>query len=297
MMDTKIAWKAVDVPHAASITGVRWVSGREGPVLVASSVLSGPQSRMDSTLVFSNVSARAELLKLPQSVPSIPDWDVSSDKDDRLTFVYTDAGGAINALMLQRPQTGAIAVSTGTPFESYHRPRFIKHAAGSPVLAIQGEDQAIAIAFTDLGAGGYSNHHLLPRCESALAIAGGNGYQLFYKSALPGPPRGNLIARGMLHLAGLDHGFKSSVAPSKPLGDVVVFEYDVERLRDRLAILATTASGTVLKIGEAMHAFDEANPEAMTSPSMLASGGKIYLAALQGAMTNSARVLVAYLPE
>ena len=77
----------------------------------------------------------------------------------------------------------------------------------------------------------------------------------------------------------------------------MVFEYDADLARAGTAILATTAAGTMLKAGNVSRSFNEPFPQDMTSPSVLVAGGRIYVAALERARTQSARVVMAQLSE
>jgi hypothetical protein len=77
----------------------------------------------------------------------------------------------------------------------------------------------------------------------------------------------------------------------------VVFEYDADVARAGTAILATTSAGTMLKVGEVAHGFNEPMPTDMTSPTILVAGGGIYVAALERARSEHARVVMARLSE
>ena len=296
MTNLNIELKPVEVDEISAVTAVRWLNAEKGPVLVASSLKSGLASQMDSTLVFTAVSPpRGELLRVRQSVPSIPDWDVAWDDDQSgPAFVYTDAGGAINALMLHRKTHISAVATEGSRFESYHRPRFVKHAAKLPLLAIRSENEPIF--FNGIVDSGYSRHVALQKCESALLVFYKDGYFLFYKTAAPGAPRGNLISRGILHQVELDRDLKPRAAATKPFGDMPIFEFDVELAGSRSAILATTESGTWLKTGDIIHNFVEPKPQSMTSPSILRVGSQMYIALLEGAMSRDVRILTAEAP-
>jgi hypothetical protein len=294
MENTQINWTTVDATDATTITAVRWLNGKDGPVLVASSLRRGPDGPMDSTLVFSGgAGLRVEMLAARQSLPSQPGWDVAVDAGGAPVFVYTDAGGAINELLLHGAR-GALPVTTGQPFESFHGPRFVKHAPGLPLIAIQDQKQAVIFKSPGTTDGG---HSAILDCETAVALADRDTYHLVYKTGLPGPPRGILILRGALHALELDKGFKVLGKATEPLGGAVVFEYDADLARVGTAILATTVAGTLLKVGDVSRSFNEPFPQSMTSPSVLVAGGRIYMAALERAQTQSARVVMAQLSE
>jgi hypothetical protein len=294
MDNIKINWSPVETADAAAITAVRWLNGKDGPVLVASSRRTGPGGPMDSTMVFSGgPGLRLEMLAAAQSMPSQPDWDVAAGPHGTPVFVYTDAGGAVNALLLHDAR-GALPVTTGKPFESFHRPRFVKHAAGLPLIAIQ--DEKHAVIFMTPGAKD-GVHRAIFDCETALALAHANKYRLIYKTEVAGPPRGNLIVPGALHAVELDKGFTAGNEATEPLPGAVVFEYDADVARMGTAILATTAAGTMLKVGDLVHGFNEPMPRDMTSPSILVAGGGIYVAALERARSEHARVVMARLSE
>src|SRR5437667_1930576 len=111
MENTKINWSTVEAADATAITAVRWLNGKDGPVLVASSRRTGPGGAMDSTIVFSGgAGLRLEMLAAQQSMPSQPDWDVAAGAGGAPVFVYTDAGGAVNALLLHDAR-GALPVT------------------------------------------------------------------------------------------------------------------------------------------------------------------------------------------
>lgn len=294
MENTQIGWSTVEAADAAAITAVRWSNGKDGPALVASSTRRGPGGAMDSTLVFSRgAGLRVEMLAAQQSLPSQPGWDVAVDAGGAPVFVYTDAGGAINELLLHDAR-GPRPITTGKPFESFHGPRFVKHAPGLPLSAIQ--DQTHAVIFKSPGTtdGG---HSAILDCETALALADRDTYHFIYKTRLPGPPRGNSIVRGALHAVDLDKGFTPRTKAAEPLPGAVVFEYDADLARAGTVILATTAAGTTLEAGTVSRSFNEPFPQDMTSPSVLVSGGRIYVAALERAQTRSARVVMAQFPE
>ena len=294
MENTQINWSTVEAADATEITAVRWLNGKDGPALVASSVREGPGGAMDSTLVFSGgAGLRVEMLTARQTLPSLPSWDVALDAAGAPVFVYTDAGGAVNELLLHGAR-GALPITTGKPFESFHGPRFVRRAPGLPLIAIQ--DQKHAVIFKSPGTtdGG---HSAILDCERALALARADRYALIYKTVVAGRPRANLIPPGALHFVELDRELKALSKATEPLGGAVVFEYDADLARVGTAILATTAGGTMLKVGDVSRSFNEPLPQNMTSPSVLVAGGRIYVAALERAQTQSARVVMAQLSE
>jgi hypothetical protein len=291
--DTKIAWITVQAADAAAVMAVRWLGGTGAPMLVASARREGRGGPMDSTLVFSSGPAlRGEMLAAAQSLPSQPDWDVAVGASGAPVFVYTDAGGAVNALLLQDARD-VLPVTTGKPFESFQRPRFVKHAAGRPLIAIQNEKSAIFFMTPGIEDGPYRT---LLDCDTALALARVDRYDLLYKMEKAGPPRGNLLAPGSLHAVELDSEFRTLGMATEPLPGAVVYQYDADMADVGTVILATTAIGTMLKVGHVARTFTELLPQEMTSPSVLVARGRIYAAAIERAGTSSARIVMAELP-
>ena len=114
---------------------------------------------------------------------------------------------------------------------------------------------------------------------------------------------GEVIYPGVLRYAALDAGFHSANQPSLPLDGQLIIDFDVCAWGDGIAVFAATPKGYVLATGKLINGVfasgswaDQPHAHPLGSPSILAAGPKLHLAALESAGTPGARVVVAELP-
>ncbi len=242
---------------------------------------------------------KTKLFELPQLLPPPPKWDISSYKKGLLSLVYELAGGALNSLALRRMKHSEFIVTEKHPLNSFSRPRFVKRyksGGDAPITAVCDNKDLVVFQVSETGRfGGYKK---ICECEDGIILRHGEGYELFYKVTTHGPVRGNDISRGVLHHARLRKDFTMVGQPVQLIGNEPIFEFDIDSIRDNVAIFATLESEVVLLLKypetncfSIISTTNEYDETMLSNPAVLVTEDRLHFAILESADTKNARLL------
>jgi hypothetical protein len=215
-------------------------------------------------------------------------WDLAAAAGG-LQLVYTEPASAMVALATRRlPDGEPDRVNRHLDFAVFSRPRFVRHAAGSPLpltaVALLGSPrQASAVAFLPDTDGGYRPHQLLPTVGEGRVLAvqlllePAGGFVMLVLLARPLEPARDGSPAAVLVAQRLDAQLRASGQAWQPLGDTIVHEFDADLAGERLLAFATTAHGWVLAVAGHRAQGEAAN---LRSPIVRADGEALHLAAL-----------------
>jgi len=230
---------------------------------------------------------------LSEVVPAKLQWDVAPSANGDSEIAFGKPGGAINALMLRSASGTMRALSSAYPLQSFSEPRFARSAAHPPDWLTAVVDNRTCVAFP-LGTPS-AQCRTLGECAQGLLVHYGPGFAFIFKTVVPGPVRGNLIAPGRLHSAMLDAELRPTGPPAE-IFDGTIFEFDADVIKGKLVVLATTPRGVVIASEPSPRAKflsrEYEVPATLTSPAVAGSAsGKAILAALDSSGSGPARVV------
>jgi hypothetical protein len=284
---------------------LRLAHGQNGVVLVVSRTSNDPI--LGATTVFSETRPKGSstvwstLATFNQVVPATPVWDISPDAARKLQFVLEVPGGAINSLALHLASGEQRTLTANSPFQSFSSPRFEKLDNSSPewITAVVDNRDCVAISITSQR----PNRSLGP-CSEGLLVRLNKSFLFIYKKTVPGPVRGNNISPGQLFIARLDNnmGVQGLEGSTVLFGGSTVFQFDAGVVGNKVAIVASTASGieaasysdqgTTAKLPQRAY-----GTTAVTSPTIAEVGnGMLLLAAMRSSGKDQQAIVIAEIP-
>lgn len=302
-----LTYRTVEMSEPGSIGALRLLSTTSGLRLLTSTTRAGGGGADAYQTSIRGIplegSGGAEtVLTISHLLPVAPGWDASWEPDHSVSFIYDLAGGAVNSLVLEGGGAEeAVAVSPRYPMESFSSARFVR--SGEPghrgVTAVV--DKARLVWFPPDAAGLSPDYRPLDDCYEGLMISRPGGWLLFCKSLVSGPSRGNVLP-GALRVQLLDPDLNTVGAPSRPFGNLLIYEFDAAWMAAGLAVLAVTERGMALATTPDQDTAYEADlltvsdPAASYSRPSIASGTEqVTFAVLVGEGTADARVILGQL--
>lgn len=243
-----------------------------------------------------------ELLTRPSVVLGIATWDVGFRSDGSSMALMEEGFGGGNGIDVVTPGHSLLGAKTpvkdlwlagqlnAPPYDHYTSPHFVRGPTEGrvPATAMKWGEP---VFFSDVQTlEGLATHPIAVRCIEAMLIAGPGGLTLIYKALADGEPNDNEVNPGRLRAVRLDADRKPASPPVPIFPHTAVFGFDATPLADGVAVAAGTSTGlsvAVISNGpaglEVLGRKEEPLQGKVESPSILAAGGKIHVAVLQGA--------------
>lgn len=309
-----VEFHALSLGDSRAVTSLKLVESNGVVLLYATH--SGPLGS-DLSAARLNVSpVRSEPLGALSALPEKPAWDAAAAKAGSFSVVTTEAGSAISALSIRNTrEEESSRVNRHDGFGVFGAPHFVKGDTGpiSSVALAGGKTQMVLFPLEPDG--GYGKFRILETkiegvVQDARLVRSGKDFMLFAKVMSIGSSMsarreasGKVIYPGVLHYVSLDGTFHSANLPSLPLGGQLIIDFDVCAWGDGIAVFAATPKGYVLATGKLINGVfatgswaEQPHSSSLGSPSIVAAGSKLYLAAIESAGTLAARVVVGELP-
>jgi hypothetical protein len=309
-----VEFHALPLGDSAAVTSLKLVEANGVALLYSSR--SGPLGAKLSVARLNGSPVRTEALGSLSALPEQPEWDAVAGEGGSFSVVTTQAGSAISALSIKNTRGGASTkVNRRDGFGVFGSPHFVKGDPGpiSSVSLVEGRTEMVL--FPREADGGFGKYRKLETAvdgvvQDARLVRSGKDYLLFAKVMSIGSSAsarregsGKVIYPGVLHYVPLEGNFHSTNQPSLPLEGQLIIDFDVCAWGDGIAVFAATPKGYVLATGKLINGVfatgswaDQPHARPLGSPSILAAGSKLHLAALEAVGTPGARVVVAELP-
>jgi hypothetical protein len=301
-----------EIEDSPSITSIKLIETKQGVQLLLSTTKApaanafGYETVILSIPIADDEKTTSRLFVIPQLLPPPPDWDAAVNPDNSYSLVFQSAGGATDNILVMSTDDPVkqTPVPATYPFESFSNPSFVKRYEEDPgrlISAIVDKEQAVL--FLREQGGRYKKQAELCTCSYAVTIKYQNAFMLLHKVEMPGPVRGNDIVPGALYHARLGKDFSPIEAAVESFPGHTIFEFGVDALGDRIAIFATAKEGTFLALGsslteplEIIALEEDLYGEMFSRPAVLITESHIYLAILEDAQTEKARLLMGAFP-
>ncbi len=285
------------VPHPASATlsplSVRLIAlPRPTPV-----VLSAPRDGRPTLALLATAEGS------PQSLPAVihsasTEWDAKASPGG-VAFVLSIKESARSWLSyVPDAASDAVIVSRKYGQAFFDTPHFIKHGESDvPISAMSMiDDTAHFVLFSKEADGGYGQYRIVPvhgegDLEDARLIRSENDYLLYAKFLIPGAGAAH---PGMLYCSRLNTDLQIVRPAARCLGNRIIVDFDADASDGRVAIFATTPTGSLLatgQIGGPLGISEEASAVPLTSASALISGSTVHFAAVAGAASLHSQVV------
>jgi hypothetical protein len=298
----RLPLKPLALPDASRIDGLKLLDTRDGPVLLFSTQERTAQGGYELLIRAAPVNAPARVTKVAaveKLLPARALWDARLNANEKIELVFELAGGAINALMLQDAAGARRSVSAAHPFESFHRPHFVRVALGAlseDVGAVA--DHKSVVVFPDALVSKPPAYVALASSAEGLVGEGVSGWAVL--KALVGGPALFDVMPGQLVLAWTSTVKGPQTGPL-PFPSTLVYEFDAARLGNEVAVFATgTPAALLLSSRPArQRLFDAPDLQwlsRLSQPTMAVGATHLHLAALVEPGTPGARVLYGAIP-
>jgi hypothetical protein len=309
-----VEFRALSLGNSAAVTSLQLVEANRASLLYSTS--SGPLKSHLSAAHLNSSPLQIEPLGSLSRLPEQPAWDAAAAEGGAFSVVTTQSGSAICALSIRNTRRGESSkVNRRDGLGVFGSPHFVKGDSG-PISSVAQVDGETEIVLFPLEAdGGYGKYRKLETridgvVEDARLVRSGKDVLLFAKVMAIGSSMsarreasGEVIYPGVLHYVSLDGNLHSADLPSLPLGRQLILDFDVCAWGDGIAVFAATPKGYLLATGKLIDGvfasgswMDQPYPSPLGSPTILAAGSKLYLAALESIGTPAARVVVGELP-
>jgi hypothetical protein len=308
-----VEFHALPLVDSRAVTSLKLVEAN-GVVLLYSTQ-SGPIGSDLSAVRLGVSPVRSESLGSLNALPEKPAWDAAAEGGS-FSVVTTEAGSAISALSIRNTRgEESSKVNRRDGFGVFGAPHFVKGDPG-PISSVALTGGKTLMVFFPLEAdGGYGKYRTLGTkiegvVQDARLVRSGKDLLLFAKVMSIGSSMsarreasGKVIYPGVLNYVSLDGNLHSANLPSLPLGGQLIIDFDVCAWGDGIAVFAVTPKGYVLATGKLINGVfasgswtEQPHASPLSSPSILAAGSKLHLAAVESIGTPSARVVVGELP-
>ncbi len=303
----------VPLRDAAVVSAVKLVESNGVAMLYATD--AGPLGSDLSLARFPGDAPRIEPLGALSALPERPAWDAMAE-GGAFSVVITEAGSAVSGLAIRNTGSGTLGkVNRRDGFGVFGAPHFVKGDPGpiSSVALLDGKTPVVV--FPREADGGFGKYRQVEAAVEGVAqdarlIRSGKGYSLFVKVMSIGAAAaarrlasGKVIYAGVLVYVPLDEGFRATELPSRPLGGQLIIDFDVCAFHDGVAVFAATPKGYVLAAGKLSNGVyatgtwvEELHKRPLSSPSVLATGGQLHLAAIESMGAPDAQVVMAQVP-
>jgi hypothetical protein len=306
----KILLAPHQVPAPLPISTLKLLDSTQQALFLFSSNPTRPSSGIDYETVVSSVpfeqtgGSPSNLFTIRQLLPSPPSWDVAVDSQRLFSLTYDDASGATYSVLVRSPAGKEFSLVAKNQFESFVSPSFVKRDLDVPaqfLTAIGEKDRGVL--FRRDASGNYLERSKLCDCAALKLLKRSDGFALLYKSVVPGPVRGVSTLPGRLFVAILDRELRTVSSPKELFPGRTIFEFDADTTPERVAIFATSSTGTFLASGPSFSApfntrlVQEQNQGASFSqPTVLLKGSRVCLGVLEGSSPGKTSVLAASVP-
>lgn len=282
-------------PCPEDVFSLRLTERAGSPVLLMASMIDGvPHARESGGAPF-------RLGPRPQSVHA--EWDVRGGDT-----VVSLAGSSICNLFFQ-DGIGEISTSEQDGRPVYQNPRFVRDAAARwRATAISNESPDVVVLLERGAEGRLAVRKLLDAPKNgdfreAVLLRSGAGFVLIHTSYFQGSVRPDAtgalpyrtlwvyetVRQATVVAVPLQGSLEPAGPASRPFGDALVYQLDAAPLGDgRAAVFATTSEGYRVAMGD--RTAEGTVGADLTSPTILACGGSIHLAAI--ATRGSTRAIV-----
>ena len=301
-------------PYPGQVPGGVWIQLLDtsaGPRLLSSDLSEPLPSHSPSrtkvySLPLSGGGPLTEVVDHYQLMPSQERWDATTRPDGRIVAAFTvftggDYGVQVSGKPGARPPDARPPSAPPFPWSvppdlvrksSFQGARFVRGLEGRLVVsALQWGAQPVLFADLQLGESpdeGLSLRELAFKCVDAIFVADREGLGLVYRrppTVRPGTQYD--LIQGEVGYVRLDAALKPILPATVLFPGGVVDEIDATPLADGLAVVVATGTGLgVVTVGRRPGGFevlgrkDVALPGKLRSPSIVAAGGKLLVAAL-----------------
>lgn len=246
----------------------------------------------------------SNLFSIRHLLPPPPSWDVAVDSQQLLLLAYEEASGATYSVLVRSSAGIESSLVAKNQLESFVSPSFVKRDLDRPPQFLTAVSEKYhGVLFRRDASGNYLERSKLCDCVALKLLKRPEGFALLYKSVVPGPVRGTSTLPGRLFLAVLDREFRTVSAPKELFPGRTIFEFDADATPERVAIFATSTTGTFLASGpsfsspfNARSVQEKDQGASLSQPSILLSGSRIFLAVIEGSLAAKTSVLAASVP-
>lgn len=299
-MDIKL--QPLMIKDAASLTRVQLVKQSGLHLLAASghrvSILGNLDGPIDSRPAFEVTSGF-----------ETSTWEAQGLAGGNFSWVYTEAGSAVNWLMTRATGEAKGMRLHSEPFAVYTEPHYVRGQGSEGLItAIHHEGgRARVLLFEKRSATGFAPSWPLDQGRTGITDArllrDSSGFWLFLllppngAMANPQPRKTGMGTRtaGLVEAIRLDQTLKASGSPIRLFGGLPVYEFDAALASDqRVVIFASTAAGAVAAVGVSASELDfEEIPvqPALASPTLLVEQETAHMAAILDLGGNRAAVV------
>ncbi len=288
-----LALRTLHIADAARIDGLKLVEIAGWPTLVYSVQEQGPEGQPQLVIyavAIADLSRVQEIARVDRLLPPPPRWDAQAT-DDGYDLVYEAAAGATDSIVWRNAQGETRLVSMAHPFESFHRPHFVRTASGEPTTDIGATADKKAVVVFSSGAESPAKHVGLAPGDEGL-VGGAGGHWVAAKIATSGPTMFEVLpGRLVVTTSG------ANVAQSIRIPDLIMFEFDAAALGDDVLIFATGNPAVLVRASRPAQLLPitaqarEELPQ-LSRPTLFVGARAIHIAAL--ANPGSERAVVVY---
>lgn len=241
------------------------------------------------------------------SLFGIPGWDVSAPGGGAIGAVWSRPGSAISPLMFGSAQRAA-ELSAHHPMGVFADPRAVRGPGGAGITAVADLDSGRhLVLFRAAGQAGIELPAAGPgQLQRGLLLRHATGHLLWALMLPPGPRaderqdlRGESLPGGVLHVLPLDAGLAPAGAAIQPFGDSWLYEFDADLADGQVQVFATTAQGHRVaraavgaKAADWQRSAERRAQGVLSSPSVLAQGAAMLVAALEALPGQPPRILL-----
>jgi hypothetical protein len=298
----RLSLRPLALPDASRIDGLKLLETGDGPVLLFSTqertALGGYEMLIRAAPV--NDPARVtRVAAVERLLPVPPLWDARLRANGEIELVFELAGGAINALMLQDAAGARRSVSAAHPFESFHRPHFVRVAPGSRSADVGAvADHKAVVVFPDALVSNAPSYVAL--ASGAEGLVGGMVDRWVVLKILVGGPALFDVMPGQLALA-RTAPVRGQQTGAMPFPGTLAYEFDATGLGHEVAVFATGTPAVLLLSARPAEPrlFDAPNLQwlsLLSRPAMAVGATHLHLAALVEPGTPGAVVLYGAIP-
>jgi len=236
-----------------------------------------------------------------------PGWDVSAPGGGAIGAVWSRPGSAISPLLFGSAQRAA-ELTTHYPMGVFADPRAVRGPCGAGITAVADLDSGRSLVlFRNAGQPCIALPSAAPgQVQRGLLLRHAAGHLLWTLTLPPGPRaderqdlRGESLPGGVLHGLPLDAGLAPAGEVIQPFGDTWLYEFDADLADGQVQLFATTAHGHRVaraplgaKAADWQRSDERRAQGGLTSPSVLAQGTDMLVAALEALPGQPPRILL-----
>ena len=297
-----IPLRPLAIPDAPRIDGLKLLETGDSLMLLFSTQERRVPSSYEmiiQTVPLTNPVRVTRIATVERLLPVPPTWDARITKRGEVELVFELAGGALNALMRQDATGATQNVSAAYPFESFHRPHFVRVAPGNRSADIGAvAERKTVVVFPGSMQGNAPAYNALASGADGL-VGGTTARWVVLKTLLSGPSLFD-VSPGQLALARASTGRGQQASPM-PFPGIIAYEFDAAALGHEVAVFATGTPAALLLSTQPAKPLQFDVPDhrwlsMLSRPTMAVSATHLHFAALAEPGTPSAAVLYGAIP-